>query len=236
MLRLTPLSRVPSPSSTVKSMEPKSVGTLPVLRSRSTSVTATSTRLSTLAPPPSHHLRTLDFDIECVAAGFADPAWVPKTVTCWAYAWLDDRQVTVEALPPALFYDKDARRSFLEPLIDVIRSAGVLTGHNIIRFDMPTLNAECHLLGLEPLGAVMVQDTIRIGRTNGFKKGQDNMSHALGVSEEKLSLSWAEWATAYAEPDLATVKARCASDVVMHMEMRDRMSERGWLRTSNWKP
>jgi len=63
------------------------------------------------------------------------------------------------------------------------------------------------------------------------------MSHALGVVDTKLALSWSEWAAAYAEPDLATVKERCASDVLMHVQMRERMREEQWLRPPRlWKP
>lgn len=145
--------------------------------------------------------------------------------------------MTVEALPVAAFYDLAARREFLRPLLAAIDEADVLTGHNILRFDLPIINAECLRLNLPTLGPKLVQDTIRLPKSKGFKKGQDNMGHALGVKEEKMSLSWAEWAAAYDEPDLRTVKDRCASDVLMHMEMRRAMLERGWLRAPRpWRP
>lgn len=181
--------------------------------------------------------RILDFDVETVAAGFADPDWVPQTVTCWAYGWVGDNDVKVEALPVAAFYDLEARREFLRPLLAAIDQASVLTGHNLVRFDLGVVNAECLRLNLPTLQPKMVQDTIRVPKSKGFKKGQDNMGHALGVKEEKMPLSWAQWAAAYAEPDLATVKERCASDVVMHMEMRQAMIDRGWLSAPRmWRP
>jgi hypothetical protein len=143
----------------------------------------------------------------------------------------------VEALPVAAFYDLDARRRFLLPMLAAIEEADVVTGHNLLRFDLPILQAECLRLNLPLLGSVMVQDTIRVPKSKGYKKGQDNMSHGLGVKQEKLPLSWAQWAAAYAEPDLATVKERCLSDVLMHIEMREKMLERGWLRAPRkWKP
>jgi hypothetical protein len=190
--------------------------------------------------PPPASWRFLDFDVETVAAGFADPQWVPNTVTCWAFAWVDGSgsvDVECEALPVADFYDLEARRRFLLPLLQAIDDADVVTGHNIVRFDLPILNAECLRLGLPLMGSTLVQDTIRVPKSKGFKKGQDNMAHALGVREEKLPLSWAEWAAAYAEPDLATVKERCASDVLMHVRMRERMVEEGWVRPPRmWNP
>ncbi len=181
-------------------------------------------------------LRILDFDIETVAAGFADPQWVPNRTVVWAYAWVDEGTVTVDALPVAKFYDKAARRKFLRPLIEALASAGIWTGHNVTRFDLGVVNSECMLLGLPTLEPKLVQDTIRLPKSKGFKKGQDNLSHALGVKEEKLPLSWAEWEAAYGEADLATVKERCASDVLMHLKMREAMLERGWVRTAMWRP
>jgi hypothetical protein len=218
-------------------MEPASVERLPMLPFATISGPVNPTKQSKLPPLLSKKLRTLDFDVETVAAGFADPQWVPNTVTCWAYAWIDGGPVTVEALPVAAFYDLDARRAFLRPLLAALEEADVVTGHNIVRFDLPIVNAECLRLNLPTLTPKAVQDTIKVPKSKGFKKGQDNMGHALDVKEEKMPLSWAQWAAAYAEPDLGTVKERCASDVRMHMEMRVAMLERGWLRAPRmWRP
>lgn len=184
---------------------------------------------SKLVALPSKPSRVLDFDIETVAAGFADPQWVPNRTVCWAYCWTDEKEARVSALPVRDFYDHGARRRFLEPLFEVIGEADILTGHNIVRFDLPILNSECLLLGLRTIGSKMVQDTIRLPKSKGFKKGQDNMAHALGVKEEKMPLSWAQWEAAYAEPDLTTIKERCASDVLMHIRMREKMGDAGVL-------
>ncbi len=194
-------------------------------------------KLASLQPVSLSTRRVLDFDLESVNAGFEDPQWTPVTVTCWAFCWVDDvTTITVEALPPADFYNKEARRRFLLPLLAAIEQSDVLTFHNGIKYDLPVLNGECMKLGLPTLGPKLAQDTMRIPRAR-FKKGQDNMAHALGVKEEKLPLSWAEWAAAYAEPDLATVKERCASDVLMHIQMRERMREEKWLKPPRlWNP
>lgn len=171
--------------------------------------------------------RILDFDIETVNASFDDPQWSVNRTVAYAFAWVDDAEnITVDALPVSDFYDKDLRREFLGPLLEAIGLAGVVTGHNLFRFDLPVLQAECLLLNLPKIRPVLVQDTIRVGKTKGFKKGQDNMSHALGVSREKQAMNWAEWEEAYGELNLLTVKERAASDVAMHMEMRAAMIDR----------
>jgi len=179
----------------------------------------------------------LDFDIETVAAGFADPEWVPQTVTAWAWCWVGTTNINVDALAVADFYDLDARRRFLEPLVAAIRQADMVTGHNILRFDLPVLNADAMRVGLPPLDPVLAQDTIRLPKTKGFKKGQDVLSGLLGVEDEKLPLNWHQWACGYAEPSHASIRERVAGDVRQHMQMRERMKERGWLTAPRmWKP
>lgn len=182
-------------------------------------------------------LRILDFDIETVAAGFGDPQWVPNRTVVWAFSWVGSDEADVSALTPACFYDKEARREFLRPLLDEVRAADVLTGHNLLRFDLLVLNAECLLLGLPTLRPVLVQDTMRLPKSKGFRKGQDNLGHAFGVRDKKLSLSWAEWEAAYDEDGLDTVQDRCVSDVLMHVKMRAAMLERGVLAAPKvWRP
>ena len=164
-----------------------------------------------------------------MAAGFADPDWVPQTVTAWACSWADSDEVEFGLLPAADLYSLERRRVFLEPLVERILSADVLTGHNIRRFDMPVLQAECLRLGLPLVGPVLTQDTIRLPKSKGFKKGQDVMSVLLGVPLPKKSLNYQEWQDAYAEPDMATVRERVVGDVLQHKQLRLRMMERGWL-------
>ncbi len=181
--------------------------------------------------------RTLDFDVECVAAGFADPQWVPVTVTAWAYSWVGSGRIHVEALPVADFYNDDARRRFILPLLAVIEAADLVTGHNIVRADLRWLNAECMNLGLPLLPSLSVIDTIRLPKSSGFKKGQDNMAETLGVEAEKLPLNHVQWRAAYAEPSLQTVKDRVAGDVRQHMQLLERMREERWLRAPRtWRP
>lgn len=172
--------------------------------------------------------RTLDFDIECVAAGFADPAWVPVTVTAYAFSWCDEDHVEVDALPVRHFYNPRMRRRFLEPLWDALEQADVWTGHNILRFDLPVLDGEALKLGLPRLPGRLVQDTIGIRKIRA-KKGQDVLAHVLGVVDEKLPLNWAQWEAAYGEKTLATVKERVAGDVIQHKQLRLAMAEHGWL-------
>jgi hypothetical protein len=126
--------------------------------------------------------RILDFDIETRAAGYADPEWVPDDVTCYAWSWIGTDVVEGEVSgPDACFGPYAAQREWLRPLRDLICAADILTGHNITRFDLRVLNANFMRFGLDPLPGLRVQDTIRLPKTKGLKKGQDNLGELLGI-------------------------------------------------------
>ena len=175
--------------------------------------------------------RVLDFDIETIAAGFADPQWVPQKITCVAWSWVDEEEVQSRVCTPlGLFGKPELRAEMLRPLMEAINEADVLTGHNIYRFDLPVVNSECMRLGLDPVPEIKVQDTMRVLRSKGFKKGQDNIGRLLKLQEEKMPLDWQAWQDAYDEDGWGTVRARAESDITMHKQMRLRMIERGWLK------
>lgn len=182
--------------------------------------------------------RILDFDIETIAAGFADPNWVPQKITCVAFSWVGEDKVTSYiSTTPGLFEKPDLRAFMLSKLVAEIRKADMVTGHNITRFDLPVVNAECLRLGLEPLPSVLVQDTMALIKTKGFKKGQDNIGELLSVPLQKKSLSWQGWQDAYEEKGWKGVVERCESDVLMHKQMRQKMLDLGWLRPpKRWTP
>ena len=182
--------------------------------------------------------RVLDFDVETIAAGFADPQWVPQKITCVAWSWVGEDRVYSRISTTLGLYEKpEMRANMLRGLLTAIRQADVLTGHNIVRFDLPVINSECLRLGLEPLSPTLVQDTMNLVRTKGFKKGQDNIGELLGIPLQKKNLSWQGWQDAYAEKGWKGVIERCESDVLMHKQMRQKMLDLGWLKPPRrWKP
>lgn len=175
--------------------------------------------------------QVLDFDIETVAAGFADPEWVPQKITCVAWSWVGNDQVHSRVCSPTgLFGNPGLRKGMLQCLLEEIEKADVLTGHNIARFDLPIINAECMRLGLEPIRSCVVQDTMRLVRSKGFKKGQDNLGRLLRIRNEKLALDWQAWQDAYDEDGWQTIRDRAMSDVVMHKELREKLLDLGYLK------
>lgn len=176
-------------------------------------------------------LKILDFDVETIAAGFADPEWVPQKITCVAWSWVGSNKVESRICGPGGLFGYPKRRAkMLKPLLAAIEKADMVTGHNIARFDLPIINAECMRLGLEPIREVRVQDTMRLVRAKGFKKGQDVLGRLLRVGNEKLALDWQAWQDAYDEYNWKTVRERAESDVLMHLEIREELLALDYLK------
>lgn len=180
--------------------------------------------------------RILDFDLETLAAGFADPNWVPQKIMCAAWGWLGDNSTPESRIcGPTGFFKEAPRKRMLSPLLAAIEEADMLIGHNIVRFDLPILNAECLRLGLGPLKPKLVHDTMNLVKTKGFRKGQDVLSGVLGVVSEKQAMNWHQWQEAYAENGWKYIKSRCVGDVIQHKEMY--ASIKPWLKPPKmWKP
>lgn len=196
--------------------------------------TAQPVRLPALVVPmTSVPLRILDFDIETLAAGFDDPNWVPQKITCISASWVGDDEVHSWMVGQRGYWSRKARaRKVLKPFYRMLAEADMVTGHNIRRFDLGVFNAEAMRCGTEPIRHILAEDTMRVLRSKGFKKGLDNIAVELGVPGRKLALNWAEWDYAYEDPTWATVRERCESDVRLHKLVREEMRRRGWLRPS----
>ena len=180
--------------------------------------------------PEYRDLRILDFDMESLAAGFADPAWVPQKITCISWSWVGYDAVNTVISTQMGFFIPSIRAAMLVQFMPVFNQADMVTGHNLIRHDLPLLKSECLLLGVEPPQPKLVQDTMRLGRTKGLKKGLDNLAGMLKTQEEKQAMDWAAWEAAYEDPTWQKVIDRCESDVRLHKEVRAEMLRRGgWL-------
>lgn len=184
---------------------------------------------------PSKPKLILDWDVETVAAGFADPNWVPQKITAIAWSWVGDDKVHCTTRKGLLGpRDKERARRMIAPFLEALKDADMVTGHNLLRFDIPVLQSELLRNGFSSLKPMLVQDTMRIVKTKGFKKGQENLGHLLRLPIDKLPLSWQQWQDAYDESGWGTVVERCKSDVIQHKLMREEMLSKGWLKPPTW--
>lgn len=174
--------------------------------------------------------RILDWDVESRASGFGDPDWVPQSITAIAWSWVGEDHVWYAT-------QLDGTDYMFDMFLEAYNQADMVTGHNLIRFDLPVLNADLMRHKYPPLQRMLVQDTIRIIKTKGFKKGQDNLSTLLHNPISKMAMNWQEWQDAYEESDWATIIDRVTSDVQGHKLLREKMLELGWLKPAVfWQP
>lgn len=183
--------------------------------------------------------RILDFDIETVAAGFADPAWVPQRITVIAWSWVGSREIkhSTRLEGPTEMFGR-----FLTDL----EEADIVAGHNILRFDLRVLNADLiRTKVFGPLGPLDVIDTMRLPKTLGLKKGQDNLARLLGVRSKKMPLDWQAWDDGYEwdaliageRPNWSVPIERCRGDVRQHKQLLRRMQEETLVRrVVRWEP
>jgi DNA polymerase elongation subunit (family B) len=179
--------------------------------------------------------RVLDFDIETLAAGYADPGWVPDKITAVAWSWVGEEDVDSIVRPDG-FFDRGVRGTMVAHLLGLIRQADIVQGHNIVRFDLRVINAEAMRLKLRPIRKLKVLDTIQVLKSKGFKKGQDDIAALLKIPSPKKKLNWQEWDDAYEEGHpWPTVKERVEGDVLQHRLLTAAMREKGWLKgTKDW--
>src|SRR3972149_1154608 len=177
----------------------------------------------------------LDYDVETLATGFADPNWVPQAITVVAWSWYGSDEVEVSSVidfnhGPMPHLDPSAQRQMLFPFLEDLKKADVVRFHNGKRFDHPIVNGACWVANLPPIEAIKVQDTMNFGKVKGIKKGQDNIGELLGIPLHKLSLNHYQWLEAYLESGWPTVKERCVTDVMQHKLIAIEMEYRGWLK------
>lgn len=162
---------------------------------------------------------------------------MPQKITCAAWSWVGEEDVHSVITGKDGFFDHGLRVERLLPLLDAIAEADVVTGHNLVRFDLPVLNAELMRSAGQPLDPIDVEDTIRLPKTKGLKKGLDNLARILGVPGEKLPLNWTEWDEAYEEDGWPEVIRRCESDVILHKQQRQAAIDAGWGKPAReWRP
>lgn len=177
----------------------------------------------------------LCFDVETLAAGFADPDWVPQFITCVAWSWVGSDEVESRMCGADGFFSRPKRAAMLKPLLDEMAKADVVLGHNILRFDLAVINAECLRLGFDPIREIKALDTMKLPRTKGFKKGLDNLGVLYGAEEPKKSLNWQEWWDAYEEDGWPTVRERAESDVRLNKEVAVALDARDLTTTRMWR-
>lgn len=174
--------------------------------------------------------RTLNFDIEVRPLGWYGGDWVHKEITVIACAWEDDPTNTLEV------YTATRRRGSMKRMLKKFAArydeAGLVTGHFIRGFDLPTVNMQMFEEGLPGLSRKLTHDTKQdLLKISGISKSQENLASWLGIEHDKVGMTMGDWRAAnrLTEEGIALAAERAGGDVLQNIEMRRALLDRGLL-------
>ena len=178
--------------------------------------------------------RILDWDCENRPLSYLGGDFTTPELTVVAWKLLPRGDMKVAAL------GHHDMATMLQSFRDAWDEADIATGHNIIRHDLPLINAMLLEVGLPPLGCKLVCDTWADlkKRAPGFAS-QENLARMLGIKAPKVGMSTVGWREANRlTPDgIEKAMARAVGDVRQHVALRAKLLELGWLRPPRmWQP
>jgi len=179
--------------------------------------------------------RVLDFDIENRPLSYAGQDFTFSEVTAIACKMIGERG-PVESWCLGEMDVADMLYAFLPWYND----ADIVTGHNIIKHDLPIINGACLENGLPPLHPKLVCDTyFHLKRRQGVSASQESLAAILRVKSPKVGMSQAAWreANRLTPEGIEKTRKRVTGDVRQHIAMRAELLRREWLQPPKmWSP
>ncbi len=186
-------------------------------------------------------VRILDFDTECRPMHYSE--WRPESqITAYAWSWVGEAQVRTGLLRHREL-ERELRAFEREILTDFLAfydQADIVTGHYLLKHDLPLLNDHCIRLGLEPLGKKLVIDTkVHMPQIRSLGLSQENLGDLFRIDERKHHMSGRLWALAneLTREGRAQAKKRVVDDVLQHKAILAKLLERDVLGPPQvWSP
>ena len=179
-------------------------------------------------------MRVLDFDCEARPLSFLGQDFVTKELTAIAAKFIGEKEMHSWVL------GEDTLEDMLLKFRLLYDSADMVTGHNLIRYDLPLVNAMSLECGLAPLKPVLCQDTyLHLKRRQGVSASQESLAAMLDVPAPKVQMGQVAWreANRLLPEGLVKTRARAVGDVRQHILMRAELLKRDWLRSPRrWNP
>lgn len=182
-------------------------------------------------------LKVLDFDIETRRVGFhsagkfGPDGCEPIAV---AASWLGEARVHVWLQPETGVPD------MLAAFHDLYDQADMVTGHYVLKFDLPILNGALLEHGLPLLGPKLVSDTkTHLVTRAGLSASQENLGAMLALADSKYHMNDHRWRqAARLSPDgIEEARKRVVADVRQHKRLRAALITAGALRPpAEWRP
>jgi hypothetical protein len=172
--------------------------------------------------------RILDFDIENRPLTYAGGDFTFSEVTAIAWKFIGEPGPVKCGL-----LTLEGPGSMLPDFLADYEEADVVTGHNIIRHDLPIINGMALENGLGPIRRTYVSDTYRhLMKRAGVSGSQESLAAMLGIAAPKVSMNQIKWreANRLTEPGLVLTMKRVTGDVRQHIQLRQKLLELGWLK------
>lgn len=183
-------------------------------------------------------MRVLDFDIEVRPITYLGSDFTTGQVTAIASAWIVDG-VATSMRCWQLTQDKASHEDMLLRFVERFYQADMVTGHFIRGYDLPVLNGALMRVGCEPLSDKLSHDTKNdLTKRKYVSASQESIADMLGVVSEKRTMSQHDWwlANTLQPEGLRLTKERVTTDILQHVEMRERLLDLGWLGTpKTWR-
>jgi len=180
-------------------------------------------------------IRILDFDIENRPLSYWYKGEPTSEITAIATCWVDDLSTL-----KATVLGRETLEEILVDFVKLYNEADMVTGHYIIRHDLPTINGALLELGMPQLGPKLVSDTkMHMHKKAGIPATQEYLSEIFNISAPKVGMTQNKWrkANRLTPEGLALTEKRATGDVVQHMLLRNRMLEMKLLAPAKmWRP
>jgi hypothetical protein len=185
--------------------------------------------------------RILDFDIENRPLSYLGQDFTTAEITAIAASFGPDAPVQCwlqDLLTPVPDAYEASALAMLKGFRAMYDQADIVTGHYILRHDLPIINGAMLEYGLPSLGPKLVSDTkVHLRRSQGVSKSQENLAALYETSHPKVGMSQKSWRAANRgfAPDL--VRERVIGDVRQHQELRLALIKTGMLGPPKmWRP
>lgn len=176
----------------------------------------------------------LDFDIENRPLSYWVPDRPTSEITSIAWSFVGEDHVSVRLL------GRDDPALTLSLFREAWDRAEMVTGHYILRHDIPIIQAHLMEYGLPLLGEKLVHDTkVHMLKKQDQPATQEYLCEMLGVPAKKYHMTQKMWrdANRLIPTGLAFTEKRVTDDVKQHKQLRLAMLKAGMLHEPKvWKP
>ena len=171
----------------------------------------------------------MSFDIENRPLSYWYDGQTTAQITAIASCWVDHpRSMRCQVLT----LDPASEDTLLDIFLERYSKADVVTGHYIIRHDLPIINGALLERGDPPLRPKLVSDTrAHIKKRKDMPASQEALGEFLKLNNQKYLMTQSRWreANRLTPAGIRYTKRRVIADVREQMEMRSELIARGWL-------